>query len=51
MPESRGMGYYPTDPGRDVRKLRQQIEVVLSKGLLDGRMTELDMSQLPPALR
>lgn len=51
MPESGGMGFYPMDPGHDLRKLRQQIEVVLSKGLLDGRMTDIDMRQLPPALR
>jgi hypothetical protein len=43
--------YVPQDPDHELRKLREQIEVVLAKKLLDGRMTEIDMRQLPPALR
>ena len=34
----------------DLRRLRRAIEVVLDKGLFDGRMTDVDMRQLPPAL-
>jgi hypothetical protein len=53
MPETgvKAHGYWPQDPGRELRKLAVQIEVVLSKKLLDGRMTDVDMRQLPPALR
>ena len=53
MPETRSMAshYEPQDPNGDLQKLVKQIELVLAKGLLDGRMTDIDMRQLPPALR
>ena len=45
-------GYYdPVEPRRRVRRLRKAIEDVLDSGLFDGRWTDVDMSQLPPALR
>jgi len=33
-----------------VPRLRQAVEDVLAAGLFDGRMTDIDMRQLPPAL-
>jgi hypothetical protein len=44
---------YPFDPGdpkQKVSKLMGLIEEVLAGGLFDGRMTDVDMRQLPPAL-
>jgi len=48
-----GEGYSldPQDPDHKVRRLRMAVEDVLSAGLFDGRMTDVDMRQLPPALR
>jgi hypothetical protein len=43
-------GYDPQDPERKVRRLRFAIEDVLAAGVFEGRMTEIDMRQLPPAL-
>jgi len=43
--------YNPQDPYRLIPKLKKQIEEVLASGVLDGRMTDVDMRQLPPALR
>ena len=41
----------PGDPQGKVRKLVVLIEEILGDGLFDGRMTDVDMRQLPPALR
>jgi len=38
------------DPQGLVPRLRQAVEDVLAAGLFDGRMTDIDMRQLPPAL-
>jgi hypothetical protein len=41
----------PQDPGELIPKLKKLLEEVLASGVLDGRMTDIDMRQLPPALR
>lgn len=35
----------------DVRRLRDDVEEVLSKGYFDGCYTELDLRQMPAVLR
>jgi hypothetical protein len=46
----RRWGFDPGDPRGKVRELTTLIEEVLADGLFDGRMTDVDMRQLPPAL-
>jgi len=43
-------GYDPQDPQRLARRLRRDVEAVLAAGIFDGRMTGVDMRQLPPVL-
>lgn len=42
--------YNPQDPDHKVLRLKEAVEEVLADGLFDGRMTDVDMRQLPPAL-
>jgi len=44
------LGVRGSQEDKDVRRLRQQIEDVLSKGYFDASYTEFDMRQLPPVL-
>jgi hypothetical protein len=46
----RGYTYDPQDPGRMIPRLEKLVGEVLAAGIFDGRMTEVDMRQLPPAL-
>jgi len=48
--EEDSLRYNPGDPGHKVRRLRQAVEDVLSEGIFDARMTDVDMRQLPPVL-
>jgi hypothetical protein len=45
-----GYSFDPQDPDHKVRRLRQALEDVLADGLFDGRWTDCDLRQLPPAL-
>jgi hypothetical protein len=45
-----GTGFDPQDPERLIPKLQKLVGEVLASGIFDGRMTELDMRQLPPVL-
>jgi hypothetical protein len=40
----------PADPNGKIRRLRLMVEEVLTDGLFDGRLTDVDMRQLPPVL-
>ena len=39
------------DPDGLVPELKWVVERILDEGIFDGRMTDIDMRQLPPALR